>query len=164
MVGLERPADERGEAAGLVLQLAEALEVLDPLGQRLDVAEHHRGRCCGRRARARRDGRSSQSSVRTLPRVIALRTRSTRISPPPPGRLPRPAAFSRSSTVRSGSLETLVKWWISGGLKPWRLTCGKRALMSRSSSSYHSSLKRGVQAALHQDLVAAEGDVSWIFW
>ena len=30
--------------------------------------------------------------------------------------------------------------------------------MSRSSSSYHSSLRVGMQAALHQDLIAAEGD------
>ena len=39
---LERPADERREAAGFVLQLPQALQVLDALGQRLDVAEHHR--------------------------------------------------------------------------------------------------------------------------
>ena len=50
---------------------------------------------------------SSQSSVITLPRVIALRTRSTRISPPPPGRLPSPASLSRSRTVRSGQLRHL---------------------------------------------------------
>ena len=51
-----------------------------------------------------------------------------------------------------------MKWWISGGLKPWMLTCGKCALMSRSSSSYHSSGRCGMQAALHQDLVAAQRD------
>src|SRR5581483_7856128 len=39
---LHRPADERGEAARLVLQPAQAVERLDALGQRLDVAEHHR--------------------------------------------------------------------------------------------------------------------------
>ena len=44
MVGLKRPADEGREAAGLVLQLPQSLEMLDPLGQRLDVAEHHRRR------------------------------------------------------------------------------------------------------------------------
>ena len=108
MLGLERPADKGRKAAGLVLQLANALEMLDPLGERLDMAEHHRGRrsppssCQTRRT-------LSQSSVSTLPRVIALRTRSTRISPPPPGRLPSPASFSRSSTSGSGSLATLVK-------------------------------------------------------
>ncbi len=45
VLGLERPADERREAAGLVLQLPQPLQVLDPLGQRFDVAEHHRGAC-----------------------------------------------------------------------------------------------------------------------
>ena len=38
---LERPADERGEAAGFVLQLPQAVERFDALGQRFDVAEHH---------------------------------------------------------------------------------------------------------------------------
>ena len=60
------------------------------------MAEHH----CGSRFAAESSCQTrmtfSQSSVRTLPRVISLRTRSTRISPPPPGRLPSPAAFSRS--------------------------------------------------------------------
>ena len=32
---------------------------------------------------------------------------------------------------------------ISGGEKPWTFTCGKRALMSWSSSSYHSSVSVG---------------------
>jgi hypothetical protein len=38
---LERPADERREAARLVLQLPQTLQRLDALGERLDVAEHH---------------------------------------------------------------------------------------------------------------------------
>ena len=38
------------------------------------------------------------------------------------------------------------------------MTCGKRAFRSRSSSSYHSSFSDGWIAALHQDLVAAQGD------
>ena len=38
------------------------------------------------------------------------------------------------------------------------LTCGKCALMSRSSSSYHSSGRCGMQPALHQDLIAAQRD------
>ncbi len=41
---LKRPADERREAARFVLQLPQPLQMLDPLGQRFDVAEHHRGR------------------------------------------------------------------------------------------------------------------------
>jgi len=37
----------------------------------------------------------------------------------------------------------LVKWWISGGLNPWMLTCGKLALISVRRSSYHSRLRCG---------------------
>ena len=38
------PGDERGEAAGLVLQLAQPEQVLEPLLDRLDRAVHHRRR------------------------------------------------------------------------------------------------------------------------
>jgi hypothetical protein len=41
VLGLESPADECREPAGFVLQLAQPLEVFDPLGERFDVAEHH---------------------------------------------------------------------------------------------------------------------------
>ena len=44
VVGLEGPADEGREAAGLVLQLPQPVQMLDPFRQRLDVAEHHGGR------------------------------------------------------------------------------------------------------------------------
>ena len=44
VVRLERPRDEGAEARHLVLQLAQAPHVLDALGERLDVAVHHRGR------------------------------------------------------------------------------------------------------------------------
>ena len=40
--GLEGPADERGEAAGGVLLIAQALQMFDAIVERLDVAEHHR--------------------------------------------------------------------------------------------------------------------------
>ena len=39
---LKRPANERGEAAAAVLLIANALQMLDPIFDRLDVAEHHR--------------------------------------------------------------------------------------------------------------------------
>ena len=42
--GLERPADEGREPAGAVLQVAQVDQVLDPLLERLHVAEHHGGR------------------------------------------------------------------------------------------------------------------------
>ena len=43
VVGLKRPADKGGKSARFVLQLPQPLQMLDPLGQRFDVAEHHRG-------------------------------------------------------------------------------------------------------------------------
>lgn len=39
---LMRPADERGEAAGFVLQLAQPVEVFDPFLECFNMAEHHR--------------------------------------------------------------------------------------------------------------------------
>ena len=44
VLGLERPRDERGEAAARVLLRADAFEMLDAVRDGLDVAEHHRGR------------------------------------------------------------------------------------------------------------------------
>ena len=49
-------------------------------------------------------------------------------------------------------------WSISGGLKPWTLICGKRRLMSRSSCFVPLELQLRVQAALQEDLVAAQRD------
>src|SRR5919106_449330 len=43
MLGLKRPADERGEPAAAILLFANALQMLDALLDCLDVAEHHRG-------------------------------------------------------------------------------------------------------------------------
>ena len=42
VIGLIAPGDERGEAAGLVLQRAQPQQVLDPLLVGLDGPEHHR--------------------------------------------------------------------------------------------------------------------------
>src|SRR5665647_1263161 len=42
VAGLEGPRNERREAPGLVLQVADAAQVLDALGRRVDRAEHHR--------------------------------------------------------------------------------------------------------------------------
>ena len=41
---LKRPADEGGEAVGPILQLAEPIQMFDPIRDRFDVAKHHRGR------------------------------------------------------------------------------------------------------------------------
>ena len=50
VAGLERPGDEGREAARLVLQVAEAAQMLDALRGRVERAEHHRRR--GRHADA----------------------------------------------------------------------------------------------------------------
>ena len=55
VIGLIAPGDERGEAAGLVLQLAQPQQVLEPLLVGLDRPVHHRRR----RAQARRGARGA---------------------------------------------------------------------------------------------------------
>src|SRR4051812_50044544 len=86
---------------------------------------------------------SSHSSVRHLLTVIALRTRSTRISPPPPGRLPMPASLRRESTPRNGSLLILWECQRSGGLKACRVTDGERGRRARGRPPDHPSLRPG---------------------
>src|SRR5690606_15880068 len=41
--GLKGPADEGSKARRLVLKLPQPFEMLNPFGQRLDMAEHHGG-------------------------------------------------------------------------------------------------------------------------
>lgn len=48
ILGLERPADEGGEAAGFILEIAQTTEVLDAVVEGFDMAEHH----CGAGAQA----------------------------------------------------------------------------------------------------------------
>ena len=43
VVGLKSPGNEGGQAARFVLQLPDPFEVLDPLGESFDMAEHHGG-------------------------------------------------------------------------------------------------------------------------
>src|SRR5260370_38830232 len=46
MLRLNRPADEGGESAAAVLLFTNALQMLDPVFNRLDMTEHH----CGARS------------------------------------------------------------------------------------------------------------------
>ncbi len=85
VVGMERQRNERLEAAGLVLQRARPQHVIDALGMRLDVpVEHRHVRCAGR---AGAPGGESRGSARHRPcrAQIFRRTRSAKISAPPPG-------------------------------------------------------------------------------
>ena len=155
---LERPADERREAAGLVLQLPQALEVLDALGAGLDVAEHHRaGRPAAELVPDAMDFEPFVGQA-LVDRDAPARTRSTRISPPPPGRLPMPAALSRCKHLAQRQLVELVEVpdfrRAEGVQVHLRIAC----LQVAQQLLVPLQLQRRVIAALHQDLVAAEGD------
>ena len=132
--------------------------MLDPLLQGLDVAEHHRGRRDRRPARARPDGRRASRRSGPCPLVIALRTRSTRISPPPPGRLPSPASLSCARTSFSGILNFLREE--VDLRRAEAVDVDPREVGLDVAEQVHVPVERqvGVQAALHQDLVAAELD------
>ena len=85
------------------------------------------------------------------------RTSSSRISAPPPGRESRPASRSRESVSYKFRPLTSAMFTISGAEKQWH-QMSKRFLIERSRSSYHSILRSGMQAALHQDAGAAQVD------
>lgn len=109
MFGLKGPADEGGlKPLVSSCKVRKALEMFDAFFERLDMAEHHGGRADSAQFMPGAVT-LSRSSVMTLPRVISPRTRSTRISAPPPGKLPKPACFSRSSTSRNERWLSLVK-------------------------------------------------------
>ena len=101
---------------------------------------------------------SSQSLLIALSGEMRWRTRSTKISPPPPGIEPRPAALKSPMIFSSGSLNTSRKWMNSLGLKPWMLTCGNFDFMCDSKSRYHCFVSFGMMPALHQNLRAAQRD------
>jgi hypothetical protein len=113
--------------------LADALQVLDALLERLDVAEHHRGR--------RPAAEAVPGPVDLQPVVGEDLAAGDRLADAvdedlaaAAGRLPRPASFSRRSTVSAAGG---TSWRRSGSRRaePVTLTPGKWALMSRSSSS-----------------------------
>ena len=120
-----------------------ALEVFDALGERLDVAEHHGA---GRAA-----AELVPDAVDFEPVVgqhLAARDRLADAVDEDlaaaAGQAAQPGVLQPlAAPSRSGSLLILWKCQISGGLKACMLTCGKCALRSRSSSSYHSSFSVG---------------------
>ena len=61
---------------------------------------------------------SSHWSLVIFKGEIFLRTRSTKISPPPPGIDPSPAFLNSEITSRSGIRKVSAKCWNSGGLNP----------------------------------------------
>ncbi len=63
---------------------------------------------------------SSHSSDFVFFAAMILRTRSTRISAPPPGTESSPASRSRVSVSGTVSFERRAMCWISGGERAWR--------------------------------------------
>ena len=101
---------------------------------------------------------SSQSLLIALSGEIRWRTRSTRISPPPPGIEPSPAALKSPMIFSSGSLNTSRKWMNSLGLKPWMLNLRKFVFDVREQIQIPLLRQLRMMAALHQHLRAAERD------
>ena len=98
---MKRERDERLESAGLVLQRARAHHVIDALFHRLDVPVEHRD--VGAQPEAMRDAMDRRDTDRAphLSWQIFLRTRSAKISAPPPGSESSPASMSSRSTCSS---------------------------------------------------------------
>ena len=127
VLGVERERDEPREAARLVLQLAQAQQVVHAVLDRLDVAVEHRG--VGADALAVALARDLEPrSPEILFLQITSRTRLSKISAPPPGQESIPA--SRSSRIVSGMVlpPTRAIQSISTIVKAFRCTAGKPLL------------------------------------
>ena len=97
---MERQRDERLEPAGLVLQRPRAQHVIDALLGRLDVPVEHRH--VRAHAEPMRDAMDVEIALGAALVVRDLRrTRSAKISAPPPGSESSPAAISSRSTCSS---------------------------------------------------------------
>ena len=93
VLGMNGQRDERLETVGLVLQLAEPQQVIDAMPASSRWPIEHRGVGTQPEAWAVR-WTSSQVAGVGLAGAIWLRTSGSKISAPPPGRLPSPAAIS----------------------------------------------------------------------
>ncbi len=78
---------------------------------------------------------ASHSDVEPLAMPMIFRTRSERISAPPPGIESRPAAMSRFSVSSSDSVDTFATCWTSAGERPWIHSTGYSAFIQRKSFS-----------------------------
>ncbi len=161
---LIRPRDESGESAGLrqaqssrlVLQLADAHEVFDAVAERLDVAEHHRGRrrhadpVCrahhveplGRRALVWAD-RLAHGLDEYLGAAARQRVEA-RVAQPPEHRLDAQVVEAREVD----DLRRRERVDVDGE--------GVRDVPEHLLEKLEPQI--GVQAALHEELRAAEGD------
>ncbi len=108
---LKGPADKRHESAGPVLQVADLLQVLWRV---LPSSPHDRTSFSRLNAVAGGESPRAQRAIAggaLLRGDMILRTRSTRISAPPPGNESSPAAIRRSTTTGN---EAVKPWRCSG--------------------------------------------------
>src|SRR5439155_12254552 len=119
VVGRENPRDECGEAAGVFLNAAYALEMIDAMAQLFTATEHHGG------------GGAQTEFVRGAMHIFPIvagafeardleRTSSSRISAPPPGMDCRPASIRRRMVSSTLSSLTSAMQRISGAEKQCR--------------------------------------------
>src|ERR1039457_528219 len=84
------------------------------------------------------------------------RTRSQKISAPPPGSESMPASRSRTSTSRTDIFARCARYATSTMVKAFRCTCGNRSFSPRSISQYQSSVSSGcsrrVDGAVHVEV------------
>ena len=101
---------------------------------------------------------SIHSSERAFPLVSSWRTRSTRISAPPPGMLPRPAAFNRPQHLVERQLVDLVEVPQLRRAEGVQIHLGEPLLAGPEHFLVPFEFQVRVHPALQQDLIAAEGD------
>ena len=92
------------------------------------MAEHHGGRAAAAQGVPLAADLQPVGRPRPCSGLTSRRTRSTRISAPPPGRLPKPGRLQPHEHLADRQPGELAMWSISGGLNPWTLTCGKLGL------------------------------------
>src|SRR5436190_23694523 len=120
MLRLKRPADKGSESAAAILLIADALQMLDPVFNRLDMTEHHR------RARSQpelvRDSHHFQPliAVNFQRRNLLAHAINQNFAAAARNRAqPRISKFGITS--RRGIRKVSAKCWNSGGLNPWIL-------------------------------------------
>ena len=142
VLGLVAPGDERGEAARLVLQLAQPEQVLEPLLDGLHVPyimvavvrSPARGRGASRRAIRRRSPCCSSSGACARDRRGSRRRRRDAVEA---------GGDQPLDHLRTGSCDSRDRWITSGGDSACSLNAGYRAFTARNRSSYHSSGRSG---------------------
>ena len=101
---------------------------------------------------------SSQASPLHLPGPMRERTRSEKISPPPPGTVARPAALKRRRTSAHGQVEEACEFDEFGRGEGVDVDGGEFFADAAEEVFVVGDGQVGVHAALHEDLGSADGD------